>query len=112
MTIASLEGRSVEELRSSRISRGVSQELLRPPSVSRRDRPPLLSRPTGASSLVGMASKEFYLRYYVGHKGKFGHEFMEFESASRVRPVRPIAAARAARAARAPWPRVDARRVA
>jgi protein mago nashi len=26
-----------------------------------------------------MASSEFYLRYYVGHKGKFGHEFMEFE---------------------------------
>jgi protein mago nashi len=24
-------------------------------------------------------SKEFYLRYYVGHKGKFGHEFLEFE---------------------------------
>ncbi|KAJ8602032.1 hypothetical protein CTAYLR_002725 [Chrysophaeum taylorii] len=22
---------------------------------------------------------EFYLRYYVGHKGKFGHEFVEFE---------------------------------
>lgn len=22
---------------------------------------------------------EFYLRYYVGHKGSFGHEFMEFE---------------------------------
>lgn len=21
----------------------------------------------------------FYLRYYVGHKGRFGHEFMEFE---------------------------------
>jgi len=21
----------------------------------------------------------FYCRYYVGHKGKFGHEFMEFE---------------------------------
>uniref|UniRef100_A0A914D0C8 Mago nashi n=1 Tax=Acrobeloides nanus TaxID=290746 RepID=A0A914D0C8_9BILA len=21
----------------------------------------------------------FYLRYYVGHKGKFGHEFLEFE---------------------------------
>mmetsp|Transcript_30646 Transcript_30646/g.45361 ORF Transcript_30646/g.45361 Transcript_30646/m.45361 type:complete len:157 (-) Transcript_30646:8-478(-) len=21
----------------------------------------------------------FYLRYYVGHQGKFGHEFMEFE---------------------------------
>ena len=22
---------------------------------------------------------DFYCRYYVGHKGKFGHEFMEFE---------------------------------
>eukprot|EP01029_Cantina_marsupialis_P011754 TRINITY_DN2613_c0_g1_i3.p1 TRINITY_DN2613_c0_g1~~TRINITY_DN2613_c0_g1_i3.p1 ORF type:complete len:146 (+),score=33.17 TRINITY_DN2613_c0_g1_i3:160-597(+) len=22
---------------------------------------------------------EFYLRYYVGHKGSYGHEFMEFE---------------------------------
>ena len=27
-----------------------------------------------------MASGEdFYVRYYVGHKGKFGHEFLEFE---------------------------------
>jgi len=23
--------------------------------------------------------QEFYLRYYVGHSGKFGHEFLEFE---------------------------------
>ncbi|KAB1215019.1 hypothetical protein CJ030_MR4G018806 [Morella rubra] len=23
--------------------------------------------------------EEFYVRYYVGHKGKFGHEFLEFE---------------------------------
>jgi protein mago nashi len=22
---------------------------------------------------------EFYLRYYLGHRGRFGHEFMEFE---------------------------------
>jgi protein mago nashi len=22
---------------------------------------------------------DFYLRYYVGHKGKFGHDFLEFE---------------------------------
>ncbi|KAJ4784553.1 Protein mago nashi [Rhynchospora pubera] len=29
-----------------------------------------------ASSSEG---EEFYLRYYVGHKGKFGHEFLEFE---------------------------------
>jgi protein mago nashi len=28
-----------------------------------------------------MAEKQdrFYIRYYVGHKGKFGHEFLEFE---------------------------------
>ena len=28
-----------------------------------------------------MAEKmdDFYVRYYVGHKGKFGHEFLEFE---------------------------------
>jgi len=26
-----------------------------------------------------MAADDFYLRYYVGHKGKFGHEFLEFE---------------------------------
>lgn len=25
------------------------------------------------------SSDDFYLRYYVGHTGKFGHEFMEFE---------------------------------
>ncbi|KAF5397214.1 hypothetical protein P879_08518 [Paragonimus westermani] len=24
-------------------------------------------------------SDAFYLRYYVGHRGKFGHEFLEFE---------------------------------
>ncbi|KAH8865326.1 Protein mago nashi [Schistosoma japonicum] len=24
-------------------------------------------------------TSSFYLRYYVGHKGKFGHEFLEFE---------------------------------
>ena len=26
-----------------------------------------------------MSEEEFYVRYYVGHKGKFGHEFLEFE---------------------------------
>ena len=26
-----------------------------------------------------MSEDEFYLRYYVGHKGRFGHEFLEFE---------------------------------
>ncbi|KAG7228944.1 hypothetical protein INR49_008722 [Caranx melampygus] len=24
-----------------------------------------------------MSTSDFYLRYYVGHKGKFGHEFLE-----------------------------------
>ena len=27
-------------------------------------------------------SDDFYCRYYVGHKGKFGHEFLEFEITS------------------------------
>lgn len=27
-----------------------------------------------------MAEEDFYVRYYVGHKGKFGHEFLEFEA--------------------------------
>jgi len=26
-----------------------------------------------------MAEDDFYVRYYVGHKGKYGHEFLEFE---------------------------------
>ncbi|UVC50213.1 protein mago nashi-like protein [Theileria orientalis] len=26
-----------------------------------------------------MSEDDFYLRYYVGHEGKFGHEFLEFE---------------------------------
>uniref|UniRef100_A0ACD5WVB6 Uncharacterized protein n=1 Tax=Avena sativa TaxID=4498 RepID=A0ACD5WVB6_AVESA len=35
----------------------------------------------GAGSGAGeeAGGTEFYLRYYVGHKGKFGHEFLEFE---------------------------------
>ena len=28
---------------------------------------------------IVVMSNDFYLRYYVGHKGKFGHEFLEFE---------------------------------
>uniref|UniRef100_A0A671KNA2 Protein mago nashi homolog n=1 Tax=Sinocyclocheilus anshuiensis TaxID=1608454 RepID=A0A671KNA2_9TELE len=28
---------------------------------------------------MAFACFDFYLRYYVGHKGKFGHEFLEFE---------------------------------
>merc|ERR1712135_241938 len=33
------------------------------------------------TAVVPMADNddEFYVRYYVGHKGKFGHEFLEFE---------------------------------
>jgi protein mago nashi len=26
-----------------------------------------------------MADEEFYVRYYIGHRGKYGHEFLEFE---------------------------------
>lgn len=32
-----------------------------------------------AGGVVSGEEEEFYLRYYVGHKGKFGHEFLEFE---------------------------------
>ena len=28
---------------------------------------------------LNMQQDEFYLRYYIGHDGRFGHEFMEFE---------------------------------
>ena len=31
------------------------------------------------SAAASRMSNDFYLRYYVGHKGKFGHEFLEFE---------------------------------
>ncbi|XP_057998971.1 protein mago nashi homolog [Hevea brasiliensis] len=31
------------------------------------------------ANMATAAEDEFYLRYYVGHKGKFGHEFLEFE---------------------------------
>ncbi|CDS37557.1 protein mago nashi [Echinococcus multilocularis] len=30
-------------------------------------------------SVVIRMAEAFYLRYYVGHRGKFGHEFLEFE---------------------------------
>jgi hypothetical protein len=34
----------------------------------------------GGGGAVGEEElEEFYVRYYVGHKGKFGHEFLEFE---------------------------------
>ena len=32
-----------------------------------------------AAAQQGHMADDFYLRYYVGHKGKFGHEFLEFE---------------------------------
>ena len=30
-------------------------------------------------NMAGGTVTDFYLRYYVGHRGKFGHEFLEFE---------------------------------
>ena len=37
----------------------------------------------------GSHEHDFYVRYYVGHKGKFGHEFLEFEvTKGMVRPAR------------------------
>ena len=30
-------------------------------------------------SVIIMEGDDFYLRYFVGHKGRYGHEFLEFE---------------------------------
>lgn len=35
--------------------------------------------PTSRALGIAAMGGDFYLRYYVGHKGQFGHEFMEFE---------------------------------
>ncbi|OMJ76823.1 hypothetical protein SteCoe_23712 [Stentor coeruleus] len=32
-----------------------------------------------------MEGEEFYLRYFVGHRGRYGHEFLEFEITSNGR---------------------------
>ncbi|KAH7815954.1 protein mago nashi [Monocercomonoides exilis] len=34
---------------------------------------------SATDSTAAAQTEEFYLRYYVGHKGQFGHEFLEFE---------------------------------
>ncbi|TPX47947.1 hypothetical protein CcCBS67573_g10225 [Chytriomyces confervae] len=28
---------------------------------------------------MAVTTDDFYIRYYVGHMGKFGHEFLEYE---------------------------------
>ena len=38
-----------------------------------------------------MSNDDFYVRYYVGHKGKFGHEFLEFEFRPDGKVRRPAA---------------------
>ncbi|KAJ3379746.1 hypothetical protein HDU84_006436 [Entophlyctis sp. JEL0112] len=44
------------------------------------DAPPAAAAVASAgASASAAASDDFYLRYYVGHVGKFGHEFLEFE---------------------------------
>ncbi|KAI9330943.1 hypothetical protein BDR26DRAFT_870757 [Obelidium mucronatum] len=37
-----------------------------------------MTNPTSAAA-AATTSDDFYVRYYVGHMGKFGHEFLEFE---------------------------------
>ena len=39
----------------------------------------LCRRPVEPRRAAPSMGDDFYLRYYVGHKGKFGHEFLEFE---------------------------------
>ena len=38
-----------------------------------------LTKPVTCETWPGSMADEFYLRYYTGHQGKFGHEFLEFE---------------------------------
>ncbi|ANQ06248.1 Uncharacterized protein PCOAH_00004130 [Plasmodium coatneyi] len=47
----------------------------------------LFPRPTEKNLIAGEMSKRdrFSFRYYVGHEGKFGHEFLEFEFNSKGR---------------------------
>lgn len=45
---------------------------------------------TSRSSESSSMSEDFYVRYYIGHKGKFGHEFLEFE----LRPDGQVSGAR------------------
>lgn len=46
-----------------------------------RSRPKLMKSDSSKRNRADRNAKniDFYLRYYVGHKGRFGHEFMEFE---------------------------------
>ena len=37
------------------------------------------SKAVTTAAVCKMSDGDFYVRYYVGHKGKFGHEFLEFE---------------------------------
>ena len=39
----------------------------------------LHAKPVTFEMWPGSMADEFYLRYYTGHQGKFGHEFLEFE---------------------------------
>ena len=49
------------------------------PARSRPFFPTLLVLRHIATQMAEANDDEFYVRYYVGHKGKFGHEFLEFE---------------------------------
>lgn len=35
--------------------------------------------PSSGIDMSGPKEDDFYVRFYVGHKGRFGHEFLEFE---------------------------------
>lgn len=43
------------------------------------DPPPDPQQPRQLAAATMSGVDDFYVRYYVGHKGKFGHEFLEFE---------------------------------
>ena len=41
--------------------------------------PTTLGAATNQDVAYVLRREDFYLRYYIGHKGRFGHEFLEFE---------------------------------
>ena len=67
----------------SRESRGTFVLFIMLPSCSRHQAFGAFAHLEFRSSCPrGKMGDDFYCRYYIGHKGKFGHEFMEFEITS------------------------------
>ncbi|KAL6265089.1 hypothetical protein P5V15_005179 [Pogonomyrmex californicus] len=61
------------------LSRTIRQIEAYPASIPKLTRLSATDLHRRVDQLIARMSTDFYIRYYVGHKGKFGHEFLEFE---------------------------------